>query len=203
MPSRVMVGRVDEMPDLTLRERHAEDLPLLHRWLHTELEPEWQRWDAPYFHAARTPSPLSLPDFTARSLKEPLSPHRRIIALDGMCIGTVTRAEEAPAGAGWWELGILIYDPAHWGGGLGTRALTLWTDATFRETEAHVLTLTTWGGNERMIRAAARVGYRECGRVPEARTWGGRRWDSVRLARLRRGWETGRHDHANSPGPDL
>ena len=90
---------------------------------------------------------------------------------------------------GWWELGISILDPAYWSGGLGTRALKLWTGATFRETPVHVLMLTTWSGNERMIRAAERVGYRECGRVPEARLWQGQRWDSVRLCVLRREWE--------------
>lgn len=191
------------MPTLTLRERQPDDLPTLYRWLHAETDPEWKRWDAPYFHAARPTSPLSLAEFTQRAQIEPPSPHRRVIALNGACIGMVTRTEEAPVGGGWWELGVLIHDPAHWGGGLGTRALERWTDATFRETDAHVLTLTTWGGNERMIRAAARVGYRECGRVPEARAWDGHRWDSVRLARLRRGWETGRHDPPHSPGPDL
>ncbi|GAA5532893.1 GNAT family protein [Deinococcus aluminii] len=49
--------------------------------------------------------------------------------------------------------------------------------------------LTTWSGNERMIRAARRASYRECGRVPEARLWDGKRWDSVRLAVLRQDWE--------------
>ncbi len=39
-----------------------------------------------------------------------------------------------------------------------------------------------------MTRAAQRVGYRECGRVPEARLWAGRRWDSVRLGVLGRDW---------------
>ncbi|MPY65127.1 hypothetical protein F8S09_00255 [Deinococcus sp. SDU3-2] len=101
------------MPTLTLRERSPADLPTLHRWLHAEPDPEWKRWDAPYFHAARPASPLSLAEFTER------------------------------------------------------------------------------------------VGYRECGRVPEARAWHGQRWDSVRLAQLRRGWETGRHAPPHSPGPDL
>ena len=81
----------------------------------------------------------------------------------------------------------MIYDPAHWGGGLGREALRQWTNLTFAETDAHVLTLTTWSGNERMVRSAARVGYQECGRVPEARAWQGRRCDRVRLARLRVG----------------
>lgn len=179
------------LPALTLRSRRDDDLPTLWRWLHAESDPEWKRWDAPYFHAAGGPSTLSLTDFTAREGGRAPDPHGRIIALDGACIGQVTRHEEAPEGGGWWDLGVLIFDPRHWGGGLGTQALRLWADATFVETGAHVLTLTTWGGNERMIRAAARTGFHECARIPQARAWAGQRWDSVKLAQLRTGWAGG------------
>lgn len=81
---------------------------------------------------------------------------------------------------------MVIFDPQHWSGGLGTRALSLWTAATFAQTAAHLITLTTWSGNARMIRAAERLGYRECARIPEARSWNGQRWDSVKLGTLRR-----------------
>ena len=175
------------MPDLTLRERRDDDLPTLWRWTHAESAPEWQRWDGPYFHEQDASPSLTLEEFVARA--RPPHPDSRIIALEDRCIGQVTRHEEAPAGGGWWELGLLIYDPAYWGGGLGGEALRQWTTLTFAETDAHVLTLTTWSGNERMVRAARRVGYRECASVPEARLWQGQRWDSVRLATLRHEWE--------------
>lgn len=114
------------------------------------------------------------------------SPHLHIVALNGECIGQTTRWEEAPAGGGWWELGVLIFDPRYWGGGLGTQALRQCTDLTFHDTDAHVLTLTTWSGNERMLRAALRAGWHECPRIPQARVWQGRRHDSVKMALLRR-----------------
>lgn len=173
------------MPTLTLRPRLPDDLAVLWHWTRATPHPEWQQWDGPYF--TNKPSPVPFDDYVQDMQARPPQPHSRIIALDGQCIGQVTRFEEAPAGGGWWELGIVIYDPAHWGGGLGGEALRQWTDLTFAETDAHVLTLTTWSGNERMIRSAARVGYRECGRVPEARNWQGQRHDSVRLAQLRHG----------------
>lgn len=174
------------MPQLTLRERRPEDLPTQWHWEHEQPHPEWRRWDAPYFHESSKPSTLSLADYAEKAVLD--SPNRRTIALDGVCIGTVTRSEESPAGAGWWELGILIYDPRNWGGGYGRQALRLWTALTFAETDAHLITLTTWSGNERMVRSAVRVGYRECARIPEARLWQGRRYDSVKLAVLRREW---------------
>lgn len=177
------------MPQLTLRERRPADLPIQWHWEHEQPLPEWKLWDAPYFHEPFQPSGVSLPAYTEKAALD--NPNRRTIALDGVCIGSVTRYEEAPAGGGWWELGIVIYDPRHWGGGYGRQALKLWTSLTFAETDAHVITLTTWSGNERMVRSAQRVGYRECARIPEARLWQGQRYDSVRLAALRGEWVMG------------
>ncbi|MFC6661914.1 hypothetical protein [Deinococcus multiflagellatus] len=107
--------------DLRLRGRQPDDLAVLWRWMHAEQAPAWQQWDAPYFHAARPPSDLSLTAFVARAEDQPPSPHLRILDLHGQCVGQVSRSEEAPAGGGWWDLGVLIFDPAHWGGGWAPR----------------------------------------------------------------------------------
>lgn len=158
-----------------LREQTSTDALQLAYWL-SDPQAEWKKWDAPYFHVAH-------PALAVRFS------HERIIEVAGQAVGLVTRSPEKPQAGGWWELGILIYDPQYWGGGIGTAALREWTGLTFAETGAHVLTLSTWSGNERMIRAGLRVGYRECARVREARLWQGQRYDSVRLDLLRREWE--------------
>jgi len=182
------------MPDLTdptaltLRPQTARDALHLAFWL-TDPQAEWRQWDAPFMQGEPP-----VPDATgaAESEDDPgTSPHERLIALHDQALGLVTRRPEAPSSGGWWEVGILIYDPRHWGGGLGTRALSSWSALTFEETGAHLLTLTTWSGNQRMIRAAGRVGYRECARVREARLWQGQRYDSVQMQLLRREWESG------------
>ncbi|WP_221089884.1 GNAT family N-acetyltransferase [Deinococcus aquaedulcis] len=173
------------VPALTLRGRRPRDLSVLRRWL-TDPAAEWRQWDAPYFHAAQTTEALER--YAERLAETPPSLHERVIDLGGQCIGMVNRAEEDPASGGWWDLGVLIYDPAHWGQGLGTAALRQWVQATLDETEAHVLTFTTWSGNTRMIRAAQRLGFQEAGRVREARLVGNERHDSVRLDLLRREW---------------
>ncbi|UBV44248.1 GNAT family N-acetyltransferase (plasmid) [Deinococcus taeanensis] len=171
------------MPRLTLRPRLPDDLPLLWQWTRATPDPEWKQWDGPYFTHQSQPVPYET--YRQQAESQPPQPHSRVIALDGTCIGQVTRFEEPPAQGGWWELGIVIYDPGSWGCGYGRDALQQWTTSTFDETDAHVLTLTTWSGNERMVRSAQRAGDRECGRIPEARVWQGRRWDSVKLAVLR------------------
>ena len=171
-------GRV---PDLKLLPQTTEDALQLAQWL-SDPQAEWRQWDAPYLQAGN--SQTGELDFLDEDL-----PHERLIWAGGAAVGLVTRRAEAPRQGGWWELGILIHDSRRWGAGLGTRALALWTTLTFQETGAHVLTLSTWSGNVRMLRAAERVGYRECARVREARLWQEQRYDNVQLGLLRREWE--------------
>ncbi|WP_229783640.1 GNAT family N-acetyltransferase [Deinococcus sedimenti] len=170
---------------VTLRGRRPRDLPVLTRWL-TDPDAEWRQWDAPYLPTWDTT--VNLQRYAQSLSTRPPSPNERVVVAGGVVVGMVNRAEEDPAGSGWWDLGILIYDPALWGRGLGSRALGLWVQATLDETDAHVLTFSTWGGNERMIRAAVRLGFREAGRVREAREVNGQRFDAVRLDLLRREW---------------
>ncbi|GGK13535.1 hypothetical protein GCM10008955_03630 [Deinococcus malanensis] len=77
--------------NLTLRERHNEDLPVLWHWMHAQPDPEWKRWDAPYFHSAAAPKSTSLEAFTEQAQAALPTAHQRIIALDGQCIGQATR----------------------------------------------------------------------------------------------------------------
>ncbi|TDE85455.1 GNAT family N-acetyltransferase [Deinococcus sp. S9] len=179
------VNAVSARP-VVLRDRQPRDLPTLTRWL-TDPTAEWRRWDAPYF-------PQQMTDNTMRAYVAYLTENgpdadERVIDVDGVCVGMVNRSEEEPAGGGWWDLGILIYDPAYWGGGIGTHALRLWVADTFEWTNAHVVTVSTWSGNKRMIRAAKRIGFRECARVRGAYAVQGTRHDSVQLDLLRAEWE--------------
>ena len=175
-------------PTVLLRDRHPDDLPTLERWL-TDEAAQWREWDAPYTPPGQTSETMQA--YIRYLAATPPDADERVIEVGGAVVGMVNRSEEEPAGGGWWDMGILIYDPAYWGGGVGTRALALWVQDTLDWTDAHTLTVTTWSGNERMIRAARRLGFRECSRVREARVVGGRRYDSVRLDLLRREWRRG------------
>lgn len=171
--------------DVTLRDRRPEDVPALARWL-TDPAAEWRAWDAPYTPPAQTTETMRA--YVKYLRQTTPDPDERLVVVGGQVIGMVNRSEEEPVGGGWWDLGILLLDPASWGGGVGTRALGLWVQDTLDWTDAHTLTVTTWSGNERMIRLARRLGFAECMRVREARVVGGVRHDSVRLDLLRREW---------------
>ncbi|WP_206680394.1 GNAT family N-acetyltransferase [Flaviflexus huanghaiensis] len=169
---------------VTLRPETRDDWPWLWHWRHEEEDPDWKRWDSPFLHEQT--HTLTFSEFTMRrGLNARLG---AIIEHDGRPVGYVTRGELAPLGGGWWDWGIVIFDPADRRNGVGTRAGRLWIDDTFRRTNAHVLTLTTWSGNDAMIATGESLGFVECTRIPEARLWQGTRYDSVQMAMLRRDW---------------
>lgn len=171
---------------VVLRDRRPEDLPSMGRWL-TDPQAEWRKWDSPYTPAEQTTQTMQ--SYMEFMKVTPPEADERVIDVGGEVVGLVNRDEEDPAGAGWWDLGILIFNPNYWGGGVGGRALRLWVQDTLDWTDAHILTFTTWSGNTRMIRAAHSLGFRECMRVREARVVGGERYDSLRFDLLRREWQ--------------
>lgn len=181
------------MANIYLRERRENDDAYFWKWQHQIHDAEWKRWDAPYFHESESPSLLGFEEYSQKMVKQRqthilgIAP-QLVIVLNDQCIGSVSRYEEHPQGGGWWEVGILIHDPQFWGQGYGTQALKLWIDNTFQQTNAHLISLTSWSGNQRMLDAARRIGFSECARIPEARFWQGKRWDSVRMAVLREAW---------------
>lgn len=50
------------MKTLTLRGRLAADDHTIWRWLYGETDPEWRRWDGPYF--LDKPQPVSWEDYS-------------------------------------------------------------------------------------------------------------------------------------------
>ena len=95
-----------------------------------EENPEWKKWDAPYF-------PFSMQEYSSykekmqtRLKEEPLS--NLIIENNGQIIGTVGFYWEYKP-TRWLEMGLVIYDPTYWNGGYGTETLTLYRDLLFEK----------------------------------------------------------------------
>ena len=111
------------------------------------------------------------------------------IALGILLIGALSRywiSKETH----WPAVGIDIYDPAWWGKGIGFEALTLWCDHLFGAMPEIVrIDLRTWSGNERMIRLAQRLGFKEEARFRNARIVNGEYYDGLGFGVLRREWE--------------
>lgn len=152
----------------------------------------WHETNGPYFGR---PTAEDLADVRRRlaeraestTLPEPRTSLAVVRRSDDLLVGTVTWYWESEA-TDWRRLGIVLWDEAVWGQGLGGEALTLWTDYLFATTDALRLDLATYSGNPGMIALAKRVGFVEEGRMRKARRWSGGVHDAVVLGVLREEW---------------
>lgn len=170
--------------NLSLRTIEKEDLPRLWELIFKEEKPEWKKWDAPYFpHQAK-----SYEAFLTEQAHWIDSEKYWIVEVDGYIRGTVSYYWEHQPSR-WIEVGIVLHEAASWGKGIGTRALKLWIHHLFNQLPLVRIGLTTWSGNERMIRVAEKLGMQMEARIRKVRYYHGEYYDSIRMGMLREEWE--------------
>ncbi|RLQ89988.1 GNAT family N-acetyltransferase [Falsibacillus albus] len=171
--------------DLVIRKIEERDLERLWELAYKEDAPEWKRWDAPYFPFKS----MTFEQFLEQKSSWVNQDHRWIITVQDVVVGTVTYYFEDDQSR-WLEMGITLYQGNEWGKGIGTRALKLWIDHIFQTLPLTRVGLTTWSGNERMIRAAEKLGMQMEARIRKVRYFEGNYYDSIRMGILREEWET-------------
>ncbi|MGI9254173.1 MAG: GNAT family N-acetyltransferase [Thermomicrobiales bacterium] len=95
------------------------------------------------------------------------------------------------------EFGITIGDPRDRGLGYGTEATRLALGFAFRNLGVNNVLLDTMSGNLAAIRAYAKAGFREIGRIREARRFGPHRYDVVLMDCLASEFVADERDHAD------
>ena len=171
--------------DKELGIRPIKDNDLLKLWelIYKDENPEWKKWDAPYF------SHRSVPYETFMEKSEVFvdSDSLWLITVNNEIYGIVTYYFEDDMKK-WLEVGIVIHEGKNWGKGLGTRALKLWINHVFNTVPTVRVGLTTWSGNERMIRVGEKLGMQLEGRVRKVRFYNGEYYDSIRMGILKEEW---------------
>ena len=95
------------------------------------------------------------------------------------------------------EIGIVIGEKAYREKGLGTQAVRLLVDYAFSQMNLHRIEYRAIADNERSIKTAKRIGFKEEGRRRETVYRNGRYKDDVILGLLHKEWEilNSTHDH--------
>ncbi|MEK3805177.1 GNAT family protein [Bacillus sp. FSL H8-0547] len=171
--------------NVLLRRLNHDDIPILWEFIYGEKDPEWKKWDAPYFPVGF----MTRRDFEKEKKREAkdLYSNKMYIEANGRLIGMVTYYwEHQPSN--WLEVGIVIYEPSNWHKGAGTEALKLWIRHLFEKYKLIRIGLSTWSGNTRIIRVAEKTGMREEGRIRKCRFYNGVYYDAIKMGMLREEW---------------
>lgn len=92
----------------------------------------------------------------------------------------------------WMELGIVIFNENYWGKNIGYLALKLWITEKFNENPKLVrMGMSTWSGNERMMKLAEKLGFQKEATYRKARIVNGEYFDAVSYGILREDWNLG------------
>ncbi|NBI27586.1 N-acetyltransferase [Chengkuizengella sp. YPA3-1-1] len=172
-----------------LRDLTEKDLQMIYYWIYEAEDREHLKWNGPYYTRPEKTFDQFLEDYKYDLIKVGTSQPRDILVIevDGKLIGTVGWYWEDEC-TNWLNNGIVIYDSKYWSGGYGTEAFSLWTDYIFEKMDVVRIGISTWSGNERMIRLANKIGMVEEGRIRKARIVNGEYCDSVKMGILREEW---------------
>ncbi|WP_214756097.1 GNAT family protein [Exiguobacterium sp. s157] len=171
--------------ELLIRPIEVRDLDRLWELMYKDEAPEFKKWDAPYFeHRAQT-----YEVYCQNAGEHVGRDDMWVIEVDGTVYGTVSFYYE-DAGQNWLEVGIILHQADRWNRGIGTWALKLWVGHLFQTLPTVRVGLTTWSGNERMMKVAEKIGMRLEGRIRQVRVVDDVRYDSIRMGLLREEWMT-------------
>ena len=170
-----------------LREATQEDANTLYYWKYEEKNQEAKKQNAPYIPERRLTREKYISSWKKEYELFPSVPRILAIIINEKTVGTVS-CYWVDKHTNWLETGLVIYDPDYWSGGYGTEAYRMWIEFLFESTHLHRLGMSTWSGNIRMIKTAAKIGMKEEARVREARIVNGEYVDSVKMGMLRREW---------------
>ncbi|MBR7927152.1 GNAT family N-acetyltransferase [Aerococcaceae bacterium zg-ZUI334] len=166
------------------------ELNLKHIWEigYREHSPEWKKWDAPYFDDYKAFDTFD--SFKQSNVYHFLSSSSvQGIFISEKPIGMVSYYWENEK-TRWLEIGIIIFDCNYWSGGYGTQALLLWIEYIFSTiTKLEHIGLTTWSGNQRMMRVAEKIGMTKEAQIRKVRFWEDVYYDSIKYGILRQEWK--------------
>ncbi|MEO4053203.1 GNAT family protein [Solibacillus sp. CAU 1738] len=170
--------------ELKIRPINENDLLRLWELIYKDEQPEWKKWDAPYYpHQS-----MHFEEFLPSAKKWINKENFWAIEVDEVVRGIISYYWEHEPSQ-WLELGIVFHETNTWGKGLGTRALKLWIDHLFATLPLVRVGFSTWSGNERMIRVGEKLGMQMEARIRKARYYNGQYYDSIRMGMLREEWE--------------
>jgi len=173
---------------VTLRNATPADLDALYFWKYVDEKQAAKQWNGPYIQEKHLTKSEFLKEWANDEELCKGVASTLIITVNGQFIGVVG-AYWVDQNTNWLETGIVTYNTDYWNGGYGSEAYRLWIDYLFNNSPLHRLGMSTWSGNERMIRVAEKLGMQCEARIRDARIVDGKYYDAIKMGILRSEWE--------------
>ncbi|MFJ7666391.1 GNAT family N-acetyltransferase [Lysinibacillus sp. NPDC097195] len=173
---------------VTLRSATPTDLDAIYYWKYVDEKQAAKQWNGPYIQEKHLTKSEFLNEWAKDEELFEGVPSTLIMSVNEQFIGVVG-AYWVDKNTNWLETGIVTYLPDYWNGGYGSEAYRLWIDYLFDNTPLHRLGMSTWSGNERMMRVAEKLGMQLEARIRDARYFDGKYYDAIKMGILRSEWE--------------
>ena len=183
---------MSKLIDIVLRDLKIEDLEDYLYWNHPSRE--FHKFNGPYFTKDNEEELREYVDHLKEQFikgENNIFSNRKIIANKDTdeIIGQVNWYWQSQETL-WMEIGIAIFNEHYWGQGIGYNALTIWIDEVFEQNPKLVrIGLSTWSGNERMMRLSEKLGLKKEAVYRKARIVNNEYYDSVSYGILKEEWE--------------
>ena len=168
---------------ITLKKIEEKHLIDLYHVIYSSDSPEWSKYNAPYFNEFKF---IDLETFLLKNHHEYYLSERVLgIFFNNKPVGIVTYYWENFA-TRLLEIGIIIYDNCIWSKGIGFTALSKWIKICFDKfPEIQHIGLTTWSGNQRMMKLAEKIGLICEARIRKVIYYNEVYYDSIKYGILR------------------
>lgn len=172
---------------LVIRPINQEDLAELWKISYGQKEPEWMKWNGPYFND---------PVYSFNEFMERIGPawvdqpSMCLIEVADEMIGMITWHWEDGKLKKWLEFGLCLYVTNEWNKGIGTQACALWVEHLFQsKPEIQRVGFTTWSANKGMMRIGDKLGMTLEAQIRQVRFYQGVYYDSIKYGILRDEWK--------------
>ena len=178
--------------NIVLRELELKDLEDYLYWNHPSRE--FHKFNGPFYGKRNEDELIKyIQDLKLLLLKGEKSvlKNKKIIANEDTdeIIGSVSWYWESQE-TFWMEVGIAIFNDDYWGHGIGYKALKMWIDEIFIQNPKLIrIGLSTWSGNERMMKLAEKIGLKKEAVYRKARIVDNQYYDSVSYGILKEEWQ--------------
>ncbi|MBF4692874.1 GNAT family N-acetyltransferase [Fusibacter ferrireducens] len=180
-------GYIVKGAKVALRKTNRADIAHYIKWKNPNLK-AWSL-DAPWANHNLT----AIINWRKRWLNEGSKPPYRFLeveASDGTHVGWVVVYHD-DGDPHMTEIGIDIPEEGYWGQGIGTEALALWIQYIFETMQVERLSLSTWSGNQGMIKVGQKLGFQEEGRIRRGCRVDYQYYDRIHMGLLKTEWHRG------------